>query len=83
MDKDELPSHTDYLESIMLTSLIYANEYRYIVTINIPNFFIQTPIDREPGEEKFISKIKVVLVNMLVQMDYGTRVSYVFHEKKK
>ena len=40
-----------------------------LVTIDIPNLFIQIPIDRKPGEEKIINEIKWVLVNMLIKID--------------
>ena len=52
MQKEETSSPTAYLESIMLTSVMYYKEYRDVETIYIPNLFIQTPIDRKPGEEK-------------------------------
>ena len=46
-----------YMVSIMLTPVIDAKEYRDVTTIDIPNFFIQTPIDRKPGEEKITMKL--------------------------
>ena len=57
------------MESIILTALIDAKEYRGVATIDIPNSFIQTRIDRKPGEYKITMKIKGVLVDMMVQMD--------------
>ena len=55
----------------MLKSVIYAKYDRDTQTIDIPNLFIQTPIDSKPGEKKTTMKIKGVLVNMLVHMDPG------------
>ena len=52
----------------MITSVIYAKEDKGVATIYIPNFFIQTPIDRKYGEDKRMTKIKGVMVNMLLQM---------------
>ena len=52
----------------MITSVIYAKEDRYLATIYMTNFFIQIPIDKKPRHEKIIMKIKVVLVDMLIQM---------------
>ena len=40
-----------------------------VATIDIPNFFIQKPIDGKLGEDKKITKIKGALVNMLVHTD--------------
>ena len=69
MQKEETSSPTAYLESVMLTSVIDYKEDRYIVTVYIPNLFIQTPIDSKPGEDKIMIEIKGVLVDMLAQMD--------------
>ena len=79
MQKEESSRHTYYLESIILTSVIYDKEDGEISTIDIPNFFIKTPTDSKPGEYTIITKIKRVLVDMLVQIDpgkYGTSVVY-------
>ena len=46
----------------MLTPLIGYKKDRYVATIDIPNFFIQTPIDSKPVEGVIIMKIKGVLV---------------------
>ena len=58
------------MEIIILTSVIDAKEDRDIVTIDIPNYFIQAPIDRKHREDTIIMKIKEVLVDILVQMNY-------------
>ena len=38
------------MESIMLKSVIDDKEDMGVVTIDIPKLFMQTPIDRKPGE---------------------------------
>ena len=48
----------------MITSVIYAKEDRDIVTIDIPYFFIQTPIYEKPVEDEIIMKQKKVLVDI-------------------
>ena len=63
----------------MITSVIYAKEDKGVATIYIPNFSIQTLIDRKPVEDKIAAKIKGVLVDILVLMDlekYGPNVVY-------
>ena len=63
----------------MLTSVINVNEDKDVATIKTPNFFIQTPIDRKPEDEKIKMKIKGVLVYILVQMHletYGPNLVY-------
>ena len=79
IQKEETSSTNAYLENMMLASVIYTKEDGDIATIYIPNFFIQTPIYRRPGEDKIITKIKGVLVDMLVPVDpekYGLSVVY-------
>ena len=71
MKKEGTSSLTAYLESIMLTSMIEAKEYRAVAAKYIPNSFIQTPINSKPGIDKIMIKIKVLLVNILVPMDPG------------
>ena len=67
-EKEETSSTTAYLESIILISVIDSREDRGVSTIDIPNLFIQTLIDRKPGEEKIMMKIKSVLLDMRVHM---------------
>ena len=50
----------------MLAYVIDTKENRDVADIDIPNLFIQTPIDSKPREYKIIMKIKGVLVDMLV-----------------
>ena len=50
--KEETSSPTTYLESIIITYVIYNQEDRYAATKDIPNVFIQTLIDRKLGERK-------------------------------
>ena len=46
MQKEETSIPTAYLEIIQLTPVIDPKYYRDVATIDIPNLFIQTPIDR-------------------------------------
>ena len=79
VDKKDASSSTAYMESIMLTATIDAEEERDVATIDIPNFFIHTLVERKPGEDKIVLKIRGVLVDMLMQMDpelYGPLIVY-------
>ena len=67
--------------NIMLTSVIDSKEDRDITTIDIPNFFIQTPIFRKPVKEKIIMKTKGVLGGMLVHTDPEKYCPAVFYYK--
>ena len=49
------------------------------MTVDIPNAFIQTKMERKESEDKIIMKITGVMVDMLVQMSpevYGPKVVY-------
>ena len=73
MKKEDAPSPTTYLEIIMLTLVIEVKEDRDMATIDIPNFFIKTPIDRKPVEGKNHNEIKELLVCMDLEK-YGPNV---------
>ena len=50
IQKEETSSPTAYLESIILTSVIYSKGNRYVATVDITNLFIHKPIYMKPGE---------------------------------
>jgi Reverse transcriptase (RNA-dependent DNA polymerase) len=72
--KEETASPTVMMESILLTATIEAKENRDVMTVDIPNAFIQTDI--EEGDQ-IIMKIRGPLVGMLVEMDPETYKSFV------
>ena len=52
LSREDSASPTAALESIMLTAVIEAHEGRDVMTVDIPNAFIQTEMpEREEGEE--------------------------------
>ena len=78
-EKEDTSSLTSYLEIRILALVIDAKSDRDLETTDVPNFSIHTPIDRNPGEEKIITIIRVGLVGMMVQTDpekYGPNVVY-------
>ena len=68
MQQEDKYSPTVYKEIILLVSVVDPKKDGDVATIYIPNFFIQNPINNKPGEGKNVTKIKGVLVDMLVQM---------------
>lgn len=81
MSKEEAASPTVMIESILLTATIEAKENRDIMTVDIPNAFIQTDIKSDDGE-RVIMKIKGALVDMLVQLDPTTYKNFVVYDGK-
>ena len=52
LSREDSASPTAALESIMLTAVIEAHEGQDVMTVDIPNAFIQTEMpEREEGEE--------------------------------
>ncbi len=65
LSREDLSSPTAALESIILTSVIDANEGCDVMTCNIPNGFIQAHMQEvEDGKERVMMKITGVLVDM-------------------
>jgi hypothetical protein len=83
LSKDNSGSPTCSLEAIFLTAMIDADEERDIMTSNIPNAFIQTPMDIKEGEERVIMKITGVLVDILVEKNPERYTGYVVYENGK
>jgi hypothetical protein len=79
MSKEEAASPTVLTESILLTATIEAKEGRDVMTVDIPNAFIQTDIESTKSE-RVIMKIKGALVDMLVQLDAAIYKDYVILE---
>ena len=58
------------MESIILTAIVDAKEERNVMSVDVPNTFIQTKMpDIKYGEEREIMKITGVLVDLLVEME--------------
>ena len=81
LDKDDSASPAASLEGIFSTSVIDAKEGRDIVSADVPNAFIQTPIPTDEGQERIVMKITGALVDLLVEIDPETYGPYVVYEK--
>ena len=65
IDKEDSASPTTALESVLLTSTIYAAEERDVAVINIPNAFIQTRIKND--EDKAVLRLRGKLADLLIK----------------
>ena len=65
----------------MLLAAIDAHKKRDNMTVDIPNAFIQTPLEQSDGNKQTIMKITGVLVDMLVSIDPIKYQDYVVIEK--
>ena len=81
MSREDSASPTAALESIFLTSIIDAKEKRDVMTADVPNAFIQTPMP--DSSEKVVMKITGVLVHLMVEMAPEIYGPYVVYENGK
>ena len=77
--KEEVASPTVLTESVLLTAAIEAKENRDVMTIDIPNAFIQTDME-STGDERVVMKVTGTLVDMLVDMAPEVYRDHVTHE---
>jgi hypothetical protein len=63
---EEATSPTASTEAILITATIEADENREIMTVDIPNAFVQMEIENK--EERVLMKIKGPLEEMLVKI---------------
>ena len=66
LSREETASPTASTESIFLTTVIDAKEGRDIMSSDVPNAFIQTPMDYKDGEPKVIMKLRGLTVEILL-----------------
>ena len=81
LTREDTASPTASLEAINATCVIDAYEERDVMTVDIPNAFIQTPMPE--GEEKVIMKITGLLVKYLVEIEPSYRDYIVYENGKK
>ena len=80
ISKEDSSSPTVSTEAVLLTCIVDAEEERDVVTIDIPNAFIQTTIEDE--KDMVIIKIKGTLVDMLVEIAPDFYGPYVTTDRK-
>ena len=77
--REEAASPTAATESVMITGVVEAKQQRYLITLDTPNAFVQTPVPQ--GKEKIIMKIRGVLVDILMELCPGVYNEYVTYEQ--
>ena len=80
IEKEDASSPTVATESVILTSVVDANENRHTAVIDIPNAFIQTVV--EDRKRRVIIRIRGMLVDMLVKIAPEIYQSYVTTDGK-
>ena len=83
ISREEASSPTASHEALCSTCVIDAHEGRDMMSLDIPNAFIQTPMEQpKEGEDRVTMKITGVLVKYLTELDPRYR-DYVVYENGK
>ena len=83
LSKEDSASPTASLDSILLTAMIDAHEGRDVMTTDVPNVFIQTPMEQKEEQDRTIMKVTGSLVDILVQKNPLKYKGYVVFENGK
>jgi hypothetical protein len=79
--REEATSPTAATEAILITAVVDAKQGRDVMTLDVPNAFVQTPVPQTG--DKIIMKIRGRLVDILLEICPGVYDSYVIHEGKQ
>jgi len=83
ISKEETSSPTASHEAVCATCVIDAHEGRDVMTMDLPNAFIQTPLEQpKEGEDRVTMKITGILVRYMIKLDPRYR-DYVVYENGK
>ena len=69
VSREDKSSPTCFTESILLTCGIDAYEKRDMMSMDIPNAFVQTEMPQKKVGERIIMKVRGMLVEWLVESD--------------
>ena len=81
LTREEKSSPTAATESLMLTATVDARQGRDIMTLDIPNAFIQADMPEQEKGKRVIMKLRGRLVDWLIQLDPLSYESKVVYEK--
>ena len=72
------------LEVLMLTMCVDAKEGRDVMTLDVPNAYIQTPMDQPTdGSDRVLMKLEGTLAEMMVELDPDTYGQFIEYHKGK
>ena len=81
IEREDATSPTAATDAILITGVLDAKQHRDVMTNDVPNAFVQTPIPQDG--EKFIMKIRGKLVDMLVEISPETYEPFIVYEGNK
>ena len=63
---EDAASPTAFSESVILMAVIEAEERRDVMTVDTPNAFVQTELEKGPEQKKIIVKLRGAAAKMMV-----------------
>ena len=78
INKEYAASPTVTTEALLTTAVIDAKQNRNVITLDIPNAFVQTPLPQ--GEHKVIMRINGLLVDYIDELFPGEYTKYTTHQ---
>ena len=82
ISREEASSPTASTEGIFLTATVDAHEKRDVMTLDVPNAYIQAAVPApDEGEDRITMKLTGILVNWLLELEPDTYSKYVVMEK--
>ena len=87
MSKDEAASPTTATDSVLLTGTIEAKQERDVMSLDVPNAFVQTEIPLKDKEGNDLMKVVMIirgkLVDYMLEACPGTYDEYVVYDHGK
>ena len=80
INKEEAASPTVSTEVLLTTAVINAKQKRDVITLDIPNTFVQTPMPK--SQQRVIMRINGLLVDYLEEQCPETYSKYITHQNK-
>ena len=80
--KEAASSPTVAKESVLITGVVEAKQRRDVMTLDIPNAFVQTDVPDKDGE-KIIMKIRGSLVDILLEIDEEKYKDFIIYRGKE
>jgi hypothetical protein len=81
IDREDATSPTVATEAILITGVLDAKQHRDVMTNDVPNAFVQTPVPQ--GGDKIVMKLRGQLVDLLVEIAPETYEPFIVYEGNK
>ena len=83
LTQEDTTSPTASTEGVFATAVIDAHEKRDVMSLDVPNAFIQAEIPKDKGDERIVMKITGRMVDILLQIAPNIYAGYVVYENGK